>query len=139
MSGFEFRARQSSQVSADVEELTEKVIGAAIEVHRHLGPGLPEVAYRNALSHELRLQQIPHVWEAPVPIMYKGVKVAEGRLDLLVCEELIVEIKVVESLSPVHRAQALSYLCATKLQLALLINFNVAILKDGIKRVINTI
>ncbi len=134
----EFRAKQTSNVSEEVEALAEKVIGAAIEVHRHLGPGLPEVAYRNALAHELTIQNIQHAWEVPVPIQYKGLQVALGRVDLLFCDRLIVEIKVVESLGPIHRAQAISYLKATKLQLALLINFNVPILKDGIKRVVNT-
>ena len=138
MNAFEFRAKQDSRVKPQTEELAEKVIGAAIEVHRHLGPGLPEIAYRNALSHKLKLCDIAHEWEAPIIVHYKGVKVADGRLDLLVCKQLIIEIKVVESLSPVHRAQALSYLRASKLELALLINFNVPILKDGIKRVINT-
>jgi GxxExxY protein len=139
MDVFELRAKQIVKVSQEVEELAVEVIGAAIEVHRRLGPGLPEVAYRNALSHELGLRGIPHACEVAAPIDYKGVKVAEGRVDLLVGQKLVVEIKVVEALGPVHRAQALSYLCAMKLELALLINFNVPILKDGIKRVINTI
>ncbi len=112
MDVFELRANQAVKVSEEVEELAVKVIGAAIEVHRHLGPGLPEIAYRNALSHELKLRNISPAWEVAVPIEYKGVTVAEGRLDLLVAQRLIVEIKVVEALGPVHRAQALSYLRA---------------------------
>ena len=84
------------------------------------------------------LRQIPHQCEAPVPINYKGKLVAEGRLDILVNGELIVELKVVEALNPVHRAQVIAYLQATKLTLGLLINFNVAILRDGIKRVVKT-
>ena len=139
MDVFEFRSRQTSRVDHATESLAEKVIGAAITVHRHLGPGLPEAAYRNALLHELTLCNIPHEWEVPVPIHYKGKLVAQGRMDILVDKRLIVEIKVVEALAPVHRAQTLGYLRAGKLQLALLINFNVAILKDGIKRVINMV
>ncbi len=114
------------------------VIGACIEVHRHLGPGLPEKVYREALSHELSLQGIFHQCEVMFPVMYKGKVVGEGRLDMLVGEMLVVELKVVESLTPVHRAQVLAYLQALKLELGLLINFNVAILRDGLKRVINT-
>jgi GxxExxY protein len=133
-----FRNRDSVRVDDRTEEIAEQVIGAAIEVHRHLGPGFPESVYRTALSHELELRGIPHVCEAIVPVRYKGKTVGEGRMDLLVAESLIIELKVVESLSPVHCAQAVAYLQATKLNLALLINFNVELLKDGLKRVINT-
>jgi GxxExxY protein len=134
----QIRERDQIRVDEETEELAAIVIGAAIEVHRHLGPGLPELAYREALSLELTLRQIDHQCEAAVPINYKGKLVAEGRLDMLVGGKLIVELKVVESLNPVHRAQAIAYLQATQLQLALLINFNVTILKDGIKRVVKT-
>src|SRR5688572_237200 len=98
MNIYEFRGRKDSRVDEETEELVEKVIGAAIEVHRLLGPGLPEVSYRNALSHELTLRGIPHRMEAPVPIYYKGILVAEGSVDILVAERLVVELKVVESL-----------------------------------------
>ena len=133
-----FRGRGESRVDQETEDLAEQVIGAFIEVHRVIGPGLPESVYRNALSYELALRGIPHVCEAPVPIIYKGKLVGEGRIDLLVADRLIVELKCVEVLSPVHRAQAIAYLQAKKLKLALLVNFNVAILKDGLKRVVNT-
>ena len=138
MTMHEFRGRADSGVDAETEDLGEIVLGAAIEVHRVIGPGLPESVYRNALSHELSLRGIPHVCEAPVPIYYKGKLVGEGRVDLLVADRLVVELKCVEALTQVHRAQAIAYLQAKHLKLAFVINFNVAILKDGIKRVVNT-
>lgn len=138
MDVFDFRGRGESRVDDHTESLAHAVIGAAIEVHRHMGPGLPETAYRKALCHEFDLRHIPYEYEVPIDIHYKGVLVGQGRVDILVGKSLIVELKVVESLNDVHRAQALSYLQVTKLKLALLINFNVAVLKDGIKRVINS-
>lgn len=138
ISVFDFHARHVSPLDPELESLATAVIGAAIEVHRELGPGLPEIAYQEALSHELTLRGIPHQCEVPVPIYYKGKKVADGKVDMLIEKRLIIENKVVEVLNPVHRAQTIAYLQATKLQLALLINWNVAILKDGIKRVIRT-
>jgi GxxExxY protein len=120
------------------ESLAHAVIGACIEVHRHLGPGLLEKTYRDALSHELTLRGIAHRCEVCFPVTYKGKLVGEGRMDMLVDDVLVVEIKVVEALNMVHRSQILAYLQAMKLELGLLVNFNVAILADGIKRVINT-
>ena len=139
MSMHEFRGLAESRVDGETEKLAEIVIGAAIEVHREIGPGLPESLYRNALSHELTLRGISHVCEAPIPVFYKGKLVGEGRMDILVADCLIVELKCVEVLTQVHRAQVISYLQAKKLKLALLVNFNVAILRDRIKRVINTL
>ncbi|HZZ43346.1 MAG TPA: GxxExxY protein [Tepidisphaeraceae bacterium] len=139
MDVFDFHRRNESRVDPAIEDLAHRVIGAAIEVHEELGPGLPESVYREAIHHELGLRGIECVREFPVPIYYKGKLVGEGRLDLLVCGKLIIELKAVESLSAVHRDQCISYLKATKLPLALLINFNVQYLKDGIKRVINTV
>jgi GxxExxY protein len=138
MSYFEFRERMGSGVAGHTEELATRVIGVAIEVHRHLGRGLPETVYRNALTHEFDLQGIPYGKEVSVPVEYKSKIVGEGRVDLLVGGVLIVELKVVEVLTDTHRAQAIAYLCATKLQLALLINFNVTAIREGIKRVINS-
>jgi GxxExxY protein len=138
MSIHEFRGRGESGIDEATEDLGAVVLGVAVEVHRVLGPGLPESVYRKAMSHELRLRGIAHVCEAVVPIVYKGELVGEGRLDILVEDRVIVELKCVECLTPVHRAQAVAYLQAKKLKLAFLINFNVAILKDGIKRVVNT-
>jgi GxxExxY protein len=136
MNYYDFLERDQVRADRETEELAYKVIGAALEVHTHLGPKLPESAYRKALSVELTLRGLPHECEAPVDILYKGVLVGEGRLDVLVGARLIVELKVVETLTDVHRAQVLAYLQAKHLQLGLLINFNVAHLRDGIKRVI---
>jgi GxxExxY protein len=138
MDMFEFKAGAESGVDAHTEALAREVIGAAIEVHRALGPGMPENVYRLALSHELDLRGIRHVKEAPMSIEYKGKQVGEGRMDILVEDRLILELKTVDALHDVHRSQLLAYLQATKLRLGLLINFNVAVLKTGIKRIINT-
>ncbi len=120
------------------DELTQQVIGAAIEVHRHLGPGLLESIYEDALAVELGLRDIPFRRQVPVGVIYKGRQVGEGRLDLLVAERLVVELKAIEHLAPIHTAQILSYLKATKLRHGLLITFNVPALRLGIKRVIHT-
>ena len=138
MSFHEFRGRGDSGIDVETEEIGQQIPGAAVEVHRIIGPGLPESVYRNALAHELKLRGIPHVCEAPLPIYYKGLLVGEGRVDMLVADRIVIELKCVEALTQVHRAQAIAYLQATKLKLAFLINFLVAILKDGIKRVVNT-
>ena len=119
-----------------VDELAHQVIGAAIEVHRTLGPGFLESVYEEALCAELELQGIPYQRQQPVAIDYKGCPVGEGRLDLLVGDNLIMELKAVDTLAPIHTAQVLSYLKMTGYPLALSINFNVPALKEGIKRVI---
>jgi GxxExxY protein len=136
MDVFDFRERGRSRVDERTEKLAEVSIGAAIEVHRHLG--LPENSYRSSMSHELTLRGVRHACEVPFPILYKGKAVGEGRIDILVEDALILELKAVEALSPVHRAQVVTYLRVMNLKLGLLINFNVVLLKDGIKRVINT-
>ncbi len=118
------------------DELAHTVIGAAIEVHRTLGPGFLESVYEEALCVELDLRGIPYVRQKTVSVDYKGHPVGEGRLDILVDNCLIVELKAVETLLPIHTAQVLSYLKATRIKLGLLINFNVAVLKNGgIKRI----
>jgi GxxExxY protein len=118
-------------------ELTREIIGAAIEVHRELGPGKPEAAYERALAHELGLRALPHQVQKPVPVMYKGVKLECGyRLDLLVANTVVVEVKSVEVVNPVHRAQVLTYLRLGGWKLSLLLNFNVAVLKEGIDRLV---
>lgn len=119
-----------------VNKLSNMVIGAAIDVHRELGPGYLESVYEKALCHELTLRNIPHIQQAEIHIGYKGVEVGEGRIDLLVGNLLIVELKAVDELAPIHKAQVLSYLKATNLHLGLLINFNVPILRDGIQRIV---
>jgi GxxExxY protein len=119
------------------EELTEQIIGAAIEVHRHLGPGLLESAYRRCLVHELELREVPVRTEVPVGIDYKGIRLEAGyRLDVLVEDKVVVEVKAVEALEPVYHAQLLTYLRLAGCRVGLLINFNVPVLRDGIKRVV---
>lgn len=114
---------------------TEAVIGAAIEVHRRLGPGLLESAYQECLARELLLRNIPFEREVPVPIVYKGVHLECGyRLDFLVDRNVVVEIKALDILPPVCEAQLLTYLSLGGWQLGLLINFNVTLLRDGIRR-----
>jgi GxxExxY protein len=135
---YDFRGREDSRVDSETEDLAYAVIGAAIEVHRELGPGLSEVHYKRAMSQELTLRNIPREVEQDADVLYKGVPIGLTRIDLLVGGVLIVELKAVEMLTQVHRAQAMTYLKLKKLQLALLINFNAAILRDGVKRVINT-
>lgn len=124
--------------SQEVDKLAHSVIGAAIEVHRNLGPGYLESVYEEALAVEFDLRSIPFERQKPIHIQYKGHSIGESRLDFLVGELLIVELKAVESLAGIHTAQVISYLKATRLHLGLLINFNVAVLKDGIKRVVCT-
>lgn len=121
-----------------VDELARSVIGAAIEVHRTLGPGFLESVYEEALCIELALRGIPFARQAPVSVTYKNQRVGESRLDLVVGHLLVVELKAIEQVLPVHRAIVISYLKATKLELALLVNFRVAILKNGIERIIAT-
>jgi GxxExxY protein len=120
----------------DLDELAHAVIGAALEVHKHLGPGFLEQTYAKALSIELNQRNIAHENEVPVSLNYKGNPIGDGRLDILVQKKLIIELKAVDQLHPVHHAQVLSYLKATNLQLGLLINFNVSMLKEGIQRII---
>jgi GxxExxY protein len=124
--------------SAELDELAYAVIGAAIEVHRLLGPGFLESVYEEALCVELTLRGIPFARQLPIGVQYKGQKVGEARLDLLVDDNLVVELKAVEDIAPLHVAQILSYLKATRLRLGLLISFSVTTLRRGIKRVIYT-
>jgi GxxExxY protein len=119
----------------DDNALSRRVIGCAIEVHRHLGPGRLESAYEDCLCHELSLAGIAHARQVALPVIYKGVTMAAAfRLDLVVDNRLILEIKSVDRLMPVHEAQMLTYLRMSGVRLGLLMNFNRAVLKDGIKR-----
>lgn len=114
------------------EDLTERVIGAAIEVHRSLGPGLLESAYEECLCHELHLRAIAFERQVPLPVEYKGVKLDCGyRLDLLVENVLIIEIKCLEHVLPVHEAQLLTYLKMTRKRVGLILNFNSSVLTRG--------
>jgi GxxExxY protein len=122
----------------DINQLTGEVINAAIEVHKTLGPGLLESIYEECLCHELGLRRIPYERQKELPIEYKGVKLnCIYRLDIIVDNQLLLEIKACEALLPIHEAQLLTYLKLTGLRLGLLINFNVPMLKDGIKRIAN--
>jgi GxxExxY protein len=120
----------------ELDQLAHAVIGAAIEVHRERGAGHLEEAYERALAVEMRRRTIPFVQQVKMPLMYKGEKVSESRIDFLVGGLLVVEIKSCDALAPIHRAQVIAYLKMTRQTLALLINFNVPVLKDGIKRII---
>jgi GxxExxY protein len=116
-------------------EITETIIAAAIEVHRHLGPGLLESAYQRCLRHELALRKIEFASELPLPVTYKGMELdCSYRVDLLVMRSVIVEVKSVAALDPIHEAQLLTYLRLGGWRLGLLINFNVPLLKNRIKR-----
>jgi GxxExxY protein len=122
----------------NLSELSGAVIGAAIEVHRVLGPGLLESPYELALERELGLRGVSVQRQVAVPLEYKGLALGDGfRIDLLVDSALIVEIKSVERLQPIHEAQLLTYLKLTDKRLGLLVNFNERALKDGVKRVVN--
>ena len=119
----------------EFDPLSRRVIGCAIEVHRALGPGLLESAYEQCLAYELRLKGIGCHLQKPIPVRYKGVNLDCGyRIDMLVEDRLIIELKSLERLLPIHEAQLLTYMRLAKVSVGLLINFNVKILRDGIKR-----
>ena len=123
-----------------INDISSQVIGAAIEVHKTLGPGLLESVYEECLCHELELRYIPFKSQEELPIDYKGTKLSAGyRLDLVIDQQLIVELKACDGLLPIHEAQLLTYLRLAGFKLGLLINFNVPILKDGIKRIVNNL
>ena len=122
----------------ELEELTKTIIGIAIKVHTQLGPGLLESAYEECLYYEIQKHEIFVEKEKPMPLIYEQVKLEIGyRLDLLVDNKLVIEIKAVEALNDVHVAQTLTYLKLGNYKLGLLINFNVSLLKNGIRRIIN--
>jgi GxxExxY protein len=121
----------------EADRLSGMILGAAIEVHRCLGPGLLESAYEECLCREMELREIPFERQAALPVRYKGLELDCGyRLDLVVVGLVIVELKATEQIEPIHEAQLLTYLRLRKLWLGLLINFNVPILKKGIKRLV---
>lgn len=127
--------RDTESTEVELNKVSEQVIGAAIEVHKALGPGLLESAYEECLCRELTIRSIPFERQRSLPVEYKGEKLDCGyRLDLLVAESVVVEIKAVESIQPIHEAQLLTYLKLGKWKLGLLINFNVPVLKNGIRR-----
>jgi len=129
------RARRTDKKESDV--LSNRVIGCALEVHRALGPGLLESAYRQCLAHELALAGIPFQQESALPVEYKGVQLdCAYRLDLLVDDKLVVEVKSLAALTDIHMAQVLTYMRMLNAKVGLLLNFNVSLLKDGVKRVV---
>lgn len=126
------------EITMHENEISKKIIGAAIEVHRVLGPGLLESIYEDALCHELNLRGIHFLRQKSVPIPYKGIKLkSDLRLDLLVENKVIVDLKAKEKLSPIDKPKLLSYLRLSENHLGLIINFHVEVLRDGIKRVVN--
>lgn len=121
-----------------LNDITGEIIRAAMRVHSALGPGLLESAYRTCLCHDLAQRGLQARTELPLPVVYDGARVEAGyRIDLLVAETVIVELKTVSKLMPVHHAQLLSYLRLSRLPVGLLINFHVSRLRDGIKRIVN--
>jgi len=121
-------------------EISYKIIGAAIELHKKLGPGLLESVYENALTYDLREISLKVLQQVPMPLIYKEVKMEAGfRLDLLVEDKVIVEIKSIETLAPVHFSQVLTYLRLSDKKLGLLMNFNTEVLKNGIHRIVNNL
>ena len=119
------------------DELSNRVIGCALEVHRHLGPGLLESTYEQSLAYELKLERIPFKLQHPLPVQYKDVKLDCGyRIDMLIDNTIIVELKSVEKILPIHQAQLLTYMRLSGIKIGLLINFNVKYIKDGIKRMV---
>ncbi len=118
--------------------ITGEIIGAAIEVHREIGAGLLESAYEQCLCHELSLRGMNFQRQVDLPVVYKGVRLDCGyRMDVVVEDTVVVELKTVDKLLPIHEAQLLTYLKLYHRQLGLLLNFNVAVLKDGLKRIVN--
>jgi GxxExxY protein len=127
--------RIASSLSDDLEKLAHDVIGSCLAVHRELGPGLLEAIYTRAVGIELTARGIPFEAEKPVPVHYRGRPLCHQRLDLFIDKRLVLEIKSVDVFHPIHRAQVISYLRVTGARLGLLVNFNVPVLKHGIRRV----
>jgi GxxExxY protein len=128
--------RAESTLPADLERLAEATIGICLTVHRELGAGMSESVYARACRIELEASELSYEAEKPVPIRYRGRLITTQRIDLVVEAKLVLDVKSVDRLHPVHIAQAVSYLRATDLRIALVVNFNVAVLKQGIRRVV---
>lgn len=136
--GLEIPDWKRVHIPAEVERLATTVVDCAFAVHHELGPGLLESAYEVCLSHELRLRGVKHQLQLPVPLNYKGILVEIGyRADMVVEEKLLIELKAVDVLLPVHSAQVITYLRLKKFPLGLLINFNEVLIKHGIHRILN--
>ena len=124
----------------DINQLSNKIIGAAIEVHKVLGPGLLESAYEKCLCRELKLRRLSLDNQKPLPVVYKGVEIDCGyKMDLVVKNAIVVELKSCEKIEPIHKAQLLTYLKLSGLNLGLLLNFNVPIMREGITRIVNNL
>ncbi len=124
----------------DINQLSSKIIGAAIEVHKALGPGLLESAYEKCLGHELKLRGLAFENQKPVPLVFKGEELDCGyRLDIVVDNAIILELKSCEKIEPIHKAQLLTYLKLSGLRLGLILNFNVPVMRDGIVRIVNNL
>ena len=123
-------------IPASVEEAVTRFLDAAFNVHRELGPGLLESVYEACVCHELTLMGVPFQWQVSVPVSYRSIQIESGlRLDLLVADEVVVELKSIDALLPIHEAQLLTYLKITQKRVGILVNFNVPLLKQGIKRI----
>lgn len=123
----------------DINSTTSEIIGAAITVHRELGPGLLESAYQHCMLQELRVRGLSAQQQVPMPLRYKGLQIDCGyRIDLIVASQVVVEIKSVDRLHPIHEAQLLTYLKLTGCEVGLLINFNVPLVRQGIRRLIRS-
>jgi GxxExxY protein len=130
------RMRIPSPLSEELDNLVRKVIGACIRVHSELGPGLLETSYSRALARELGACRIPFDVEVVVPVIYRGEAVSHQRIDLFVDRQIVVEVKAVERLAPIHIAQVLSYLKVTGVRVGLLVNFNATRVQEGLRRVV---
>ena len=124
----------------DINQLKSQIIGAAIEVHKTLGPGLLESAYEKCLCHELKLRRLSFENQKPLPLVFKGEELDCGyRLDIVVEDAIILELKSCEKIEPIHKAQLLTYLKLSGLRLGLILNFNVPAMRDGIVRIVNNL
>jgi len=133
----EDKSVQRDAIDPEINELARQVVDAVFQVHKALGPGLLESVYEACLCHELKKRHIPYQQQVSIPVIYDGVEIEAGlRLDLWVDKKLIVELKAVEQLHEVHKAQLITYLKLTGTRLGLLVNFNVPVIKQGIKRII---
>lgn len=131
------RAFRKSDLPDEIESAVSRTIGAAMEVHTALGPGLLESVYEKALLHELSLAGLRAASQVAIEVPYKDIRISGQRADLVIENALILELKVVETIAPIHKAQLVSYLRASELPVGLVINFNTEHLRDGIRRVIN--
>lgn len=125
------------EIAADTDGLAREVVDAALKVHKAMGPGLLESVYEACLAHELNSRSVPFETQVSLPIIYQDMTLNAGlRLDMVIAKQLIVELKSVETLLPIHESQMITYLKLSGLRLGLLINFNVRLLRDGIKRIV---